>query len=113
MRFFSLLGMCILISGCSIGKSTVWIPLGTKCDRAFELEKDRTRRQVEKLTSPESVKRALRQNDELLLSEDELAEQFDSCDNVATAISVVSTIVAVGLSVYTLCAEEGKCGNRD
>ena len=100
MRFFSLLGMCILISGCSIGKSTVLVPFGTACKDALEVELVRHEDELERKRRPS-------------FSTDDLINQFDDCDSVATVVSAVPAIIVVGASAYAFCLGEGKCGSGD
>lgn len=98
MRFLSLLVFCILISGCSIGKSTVLVPFGTSCKDALEVELVRHEDELERKRRPS-------------FSKGDLINQFDDCDSVATVVSAVPAIIVVGASAYAFCLGEGKCGS--
>ena len=100
MRFLFLLGLCALISGCSIGKSTVLVPFGTACKDALEVELVRHEDELERKRRPS-------------FSKDDLINQFDDCDSVATVVSAVPAIIVVGASAYAFCLGEGKCGSDD
>ena len=98
MRIFCLLGFCILISGCSIGKSTVLVPFGAACKDALEVELVRHEDELERKRRPS-------------FSKNQLIDQFDDCDAVGTVISAVPAIIVVGASAYAFCLGEGKCGS--
>ena len=100
MRFLFLLGLCALISGCSIGKSTVLVPFGTACKDALEVELVRHEDELERKRRPS-------------FSKGDLINQFDDCDSVATVVSAVPAIIVVGASAYAFCLGEGKCGSDD
>ena len=98
MRIFSLLGMCLLISGCSVGKSTVLVPYGSACKSALEVELVRYKDALENKRRPPFTK-------------EQLIKQFDTCDAAATVISAVPTLIVVGASAYAICIGEDKCGS--
>ena len=99
MRFLSLLSLCALISGCSIGKSVVLVPFGSACKDALE---------VELVRHDDELERKRRAS----FSRNDLIAQFDNCDAVATVISAVPAVIVVGASAYAFCLGEGKCGER-
>ena len=100
MRIFSLLMVSVVLTGCSVGKSTVLVPYGSACKSALEVELVRYKDALENKRRPPFTK-------------EQLIKQFDTCDAAATVISAVPTMIVVGASAYAICIGEGKCGSDD
>ena len=90
----------VVLTGCSVGKSTVLVPYGSACKSALEVELVRYNDSVRNKRRP-------------LFTKEQLIDQFDTCDVVATVVSAVPAIIVVTSSAYVVCRSEGKCGSDD
>ena len=100
MRIFSLLMLAFVLTGCSVGKSTILVPFGRACKEALEVELVRYQEAVDNKSRPPFTR-------------EQLIDQFDTCDVAATVITAVPALIVVGSSAYVVCVAEGKCGNDD